>query len=281
MHEWALLIFTVCVQAAIGGMLMLAIFYKKISQLGNEISFKAMRLPLLVIAGLSIIGLAASFAHLGTPTNALNTMRGIAWSWMSREILVTGLFIGMACLTAGLTFVQKKVNPWLLLISTLIGLVDIYCMGMIYANSLVSGWGSINTFTSFYGTALVLGPVLTASFLVPYLKATQNELAQNILKNAFYISLFGIAVQLVGVAVFGSSVPEVNMVSGNNALTSLEGYQTTVAFRWVIEAIGVAALGYLSLAKNKKISLSFAYVALAVLVLAEGMSRYVFYVLGA
>lgn len=281
MHEWALLIFTVCIQAAIGGTLMLAIFYKKISKLGSEEAFKAMRLPLLVIAGLSIVGLGASFAHLGTPTNALNTMRGIGWSWMSREILVTGMFIGMACLTAGLTFIQKKVNPWLLLISSIIGLVDIYCMGMIYSTSLISGWGSINTFTSFYGTALVLGPVLAASFLVPVLKEKQNDLAQGIVKNAFYISLFGIAVQLVGVSLFGSVMPEVNMIAGTNALASLEGYQTTVAFRWIIEAIGVGALGYLSLAKNKKVSLSFAYVALAVLVLAEGMSRYVFYVLGA
>ena len=29
MHEWALLIFTICLQAAIGGVVMLALFYKR------------------------------------------------------------------------------------------------------------------------------------------------------------------------------------------------------------------------------------------------------------
>ncbi|WP_019156055.1 dimethyl sulfoxide reductase anchor subunit family protein [Robertmurraya massiliosenegalensis] len=277
MHEWALLIFTVCVQIAIGGILTLAIFYKGINKLGEETGFKAMRIPLIVIAALSLIGLIASFAHLGTPSHALNSIRNLGSSWMSREILVTGLFIGAACVTAGLALVQKKVNQWLLIVSALIGLVDIYCMAMIYSNSLVSGWNSVNTFTSFYGTALVLGPVLVVSLLAPVLK----EKAQSLIKTAFYISLGGIALQLVGVALFGSVMPEVNMIEGTNALASLADYQTTVAIRWIIEVVGVAFLGYLSVAKQQKVSFSLAYVALAVLLFAEGMSRYVFYVLGA
>ncbi|WP_019156051.1 dimethyl sulfoxide reductase anchor subunit family protein [Robertmurraya massiliosenegalensis] len=277
MHEWALLIFTVCVQIAIGGILTLAIFYKGINKLGEETAFKAMRIPLIVIAALSLIGLIASFAHLGTPSHALNSIRNLGSSWMSREILVTGLFIGAACVTAGLALVQKKVNQWLLIVSALIGLVDIYCMAMIYSNSLVSGWNSVNTFTSFYGTALVLGPVLVVSLLAPVLK----EKAQSLIKIAFYISLGGIALQLVGVALFGSVMPEVNMIEGTNALASLADYQTTVAIRWIIEVVGVAFLGYLSVAKQQKVSFSLAYVALAVLLFAEGMSRYVFYVLGA
>lgn len=277
MHEWALLIFTVCLQISIGGILTLAVFYKGINKLGEETSFKVMRIPLIVIAALSLIGLIASFAHLGTPSHALNSIRNLGSSWMSREILVTGLFIGAACVTVGLALVQKKVNHWLLIISTLIGLIDIYCMAMIYSNSLVSGWNSVNTFTSFYGTAFVLGPVLVASLLAPVLK----DKAQGIIKNAFYISLGGIALQLIGVALFGSVLPEVNMIEGTNALTSLADYQTTVAIRWIIEVLGVGFLGYLSIAKQQKVSFSLAYVALAVLVFAEGMSRYVFYVLGA
>lgn len=280
MHEWALLIFTICMQAAIGGVFMLWLFYHKISKLGKEQTYTAMKLPLLVIAGLSIIGLGASFAHLGTPSNALNTLRHLGSSWMSREILVTGLFIAAACITAGLSLVQKRVNPWLLLVSSLIGLFDIYCMGSIYANSLVSGWHSVNTFTSFYGTTFVLGPVLAASFITPMLKEKQ-DFGQHYIKYSFYIAIFGIAVQIVGVALFSTVMPDVNMIAGTNALASLDGYQGTVVLRWIIEVIGVGVLGFLALYDKKKLSLSFAYLALAALVLAEGMSRYVFYVLGA
>lgn len=276
MHEWPLLIFTVCMQAAIGGMLMLWLFYKKISDSGKEKTYAAMRMPLFIIAGLSLIGLIASFAHLGTPTNAFNTIRNIGSSWMSREILVTGMFIAAVYITAGLAIVQKKVNPLLLLVSALIGLVDIYCMAAIYAKTLVSGWNSINTFTSFYGTALVLGPVLVVSFIAPAFK----EKAQSLIKYSFYIAMAGIAIQLIGLALFGSVMPEVNMITGMNAMTELAGYQGTVALRWIIEVIGVGVVGFMAMASNKKVSISFAYLALAAIVLAEGMSRYVFYVLG-
>lgn len=280
MHDWALLIFTVCMQAAIGGILALSIFYQKVSKIGKELTFSAMRIPLLVITGLSIIGLGASFAHLGAPENAFNTIRNLGSSWMSREILTTGLFIGAVCVTTGLAFVQKKVNPWLLLISSLIGLFDIYCMSAIYSNSLISGWHSVNTFTSFYGTALVLGPILALSFIVLALR-NNDEIIQIMVKYSFMAALFGVAVQLVGVALASTMVPEVNMISGANALSALEGYQGTVVLRWIIEVIGVGVLGYMSLAVNKKISLSFAYVALVALMVAEGISRYVFYVMGA
>lgn len=280
MHEWALLIFTVCMQTAIGGIFMLSLFYNRLSKNGAELTFKAMKWPLLVIAALSIVGLGASFAHLGTPSNAFNTLLNIGSSWMSREILVTGLFIAAACMTAGLSFVQKKVNPWLLWISSLIGIVDIYCMSALYSQSLISGWSSINTFTSFYGTALVVGPVLAIVFLLPALKG-EEELFQHFVKYAFFIAMIGIAVQLIGTAFFATTLPEINIIEGTGAMALLENYQGTVLARWLIELLGVGLIGYITLAGKRNVSLSAAYAALAALLVAEGMSRYVFYVLGA
>ena len=278
MHEWPLLIFTVCLQAAIGGMFILAVFYQKLSSLGEAKMFQVTKVSLMAIVGLSIIGLAASFAHLGSPGNAINTISNLGSSWQSREILATGLFIAAAAVTLGLALVQKKVNFVLVVVSAVIGLVDVYFMGAIYANTLVSGWDSAQTYTSFFGTALVLGPVLLVSTLG---KMNSSELAQSLVKNSFFIALAGIAIQLIGLALFATSMPEVNMVQGTNALVALEGYYSTVAFRWIIEVIGVAVLGFLAASKNSKLPLSLGYVALAALFVAEGMSRYVFYILGA
>lgn len=280
MHEWALLIFTICMQAAIGGTLMLALFYKKISTLGEERTFKVMKLSLIVFAALSIVGLAASFAHLGSPLNALNTIRNIGSSWMSREILFTGLFIAAIILTLVLALAKKKVSPVALVITALIGLVDIFCMGAIYSASLVSGWNSVHTFTSFYGTALVLGAVLAVSLLLPALRGSE-ELGKGLVKYSFITAVLGIAFQLVGVALFATAIPEVNMINGMNAITMMDGYQSTVAIRWVIEVIGVGILGYIGLSFNRKPQASFAYAALLAVLVAEGMSRYLFYVLGA
>lgn len=281
MHEWALLIFTICVQTAIGGMFLLWLYERKLSKSGDETTFSVLKTPLILIAALSLIGLGASFAHLGAPSNALNTLRNIGSSWMSREIIVTGAFIGAACLTAGLAIVQKRINPIFLLITAVIGFVDIYCMGAIYANSLVSGWNSVNTYLSFYGTAFILGAVLTASFTVPALRSkNMDDTASSLLKLSFVIALFGMALQLVGVALFPASMTEVNIMAATTATTSLEAYQGMIAIRWVVEVIGLVLLGYLAMSPAKKAPIAIAFVALIVIGFAEGLSRYVFYVLG-
>mgnify|MGYP001212021834 CR=1 FL=1 len=281
MHEWALLIFTICLQAAIGGALMLTIFYKKISTLDAKKSFQAMKLPLIAVAVLTVVGLGASFAHLGTPTNALNTLRNFGSSWMSREIVFTGLFIIAVFVTLGLALAKKKVSFPALLITSIIGLIDIFCMASIYTNSLVSGWNSVNTFTSFYGSALIIGPVLVVSLMVPVLRDEKFEnLSQSLVKYAFYLSIIGIAVQLVGLAVFAASIPEITMIGATDALTILDGYQSTVVARWIIELIGAGILGYLALSYNRKAA-SLAIVSLLALITAEGMSRYLFFLLGA
>ncbi|MGN7399917.1 dimethyl sulfoxide reductase anchor subunit family protein [Cytobacillus praedii] len=281
MHEWALLIFTICVQTAIGGMFMLWLFQREISKTGKVDSFAILKVPLIIIAALSLAGLIASFAHLGTPGNALNTIRNIGSSWMSREILVTGAFIGGACITAGLTIVQKKINSLLMIATVIIGFVDIFCMAMIYSNSLISGWNSINTFTSFYGTAFVLGAVLVASFTVPALRAkNMDDTAKKIVRLSFYSALFGIAIQLVGVALFPASLTDVNMIAATAAQSSIEAYQGTIALRWGIEILGLILLGYMALSPVKKTSIAMAFAVLIVISFAEGLSRYVFYVLG-
>lgn len=281
MAEWPLLIFTICLQAAIGGTLMLAIFYKQFEKLGKEKSFSLMKGSLVVIAILSVVGLGAAFVHLGTPTNAFNTIMNLGSSWQSREILVTGLFIGAVIITVAIAIVQKRVNFGLVALSAVIGLVDIYCMAAIYTNTLVSGWNSINTYTSFYGTAFVLGPILVVCCMTKIGQNGTEELAQSLTKNAFLIALAGVGLQLIGLAVFSTSMPGVNMIAGINAMTTLEGYSTAIALRWVIELVGIAVLGHFAFAKKSKTVLSFGYVALAALLVAEGMSRYVFYVLGA
>lgn len=277
MHEWPLLIFTICMQAAIGGIVMLSIFYSKMKKNGID-PFKVMKLPLLVITVLSFIGLGASFAHLGTPTHAFNAILGFSHSWMSREIVVTGTFIAFVCATTGLALLQKKVNPALLIITAIVGIIDVYCMAAIYSNTLVNGWNHANTFLSFYGTTFTLGAILAVSLSIISLQ--NSELSKDLSKTAFLVVFAGIAVQLIGLATYSSLEGEIRQISGQAAAVSLGAYEGTVAIRWIIELIGIAVLAYLALAPSKKVYYSFVYLALLAIIIGEGMSRYVFYVLG-
>nr|WP_295974443.1 DmsC/YnfH family molybdoenzyme membrane anchor subunit [uncultured Bacillus sp.] len=277
MHEWALLIMTVCVPAAVGGFLFLGAFHNKLTKAGQD-NYKAMKLPILSLGVLSLVGLIASFFHLGTPTHAFYTILGFGRSWMSNEIVFTGAFIALACLTALLVFVQKKTNPILMIVTGIVGLAAVFCMASIYAATRVNGWDNVNTYLVFFGTVFTLGPVLAAGLLSVTIK---GDSLKSIVKWAFAITIFGIGIQVIGTALLAVSSADIEMIKGATAFESLSGYGTMITFRWVLEIIGLALLGFLSLTSVKKAGFALIYAAVAVLIIGEGMSRYVFYVLGA
>lgn len=279
MHEWALLIMTVAVQTAIGGMLFLWIAGNLLKKNQENDLYKIMKWPLVVLAVISVVGLLASFFHLGKPTHAINAIRGFGSSWMSNEIVITGLFIALVCMTAAWAIWKKKVNLPIMLVAALVGLADIFCMAQLYRVTRVSGWEHINTYLVFYGTAFALGAVLGIVLLA---KALKIEDLKNLLKIAFAISLFGIIIQLAGTAMFTGYVGEMQLIDSISAAEKLSGYTAMIGLRWVIEGIGLLALGYTVLGSlQKKMSVCMLYAAVAMILVAEGMGRYVFYVLGA
>ena len=187
MNQWALFIFTIAVQASIGGIFVLCILKLRSSKLKEDEVYHLFKMPLIVISVLSLLGLSASFSHLGAPMNAFNTIRNLGSSWMSAEIVLTGAFIGLTCLTAGLTIVQKKVTTWLLLVTAIVGLVDVFSMGALYSSTLVNGWNSVNTYTSFFGTTFILGAVLAVSLVAPKLsKETTHIDTKGFIRSCFY-----------------------------------------------------------------------------------------------
>lgn len=91
MHELPLLIFTLCLQGSVGVTLWLA--------LGRQYAVDG-RVPargaLPAMAGafvLACVGLLASALHMGYPLNALNALRHIASSWLSREVVFASLYL--------------------------------------------------------------------------------------------------------------------------------------------------------------------------------------------
>lgn len=277
MHEWALLIFTVIIPSLVGGFLFLGIFHKKIAGSGHD-TYKIMKLPLFVLTSLSLIGLLASFFHLGKPTHAFYAIMGFGRSWMSNEIVFTGAFIGMACITTGLAILQKKTNPVLIIITAIVGLIAVYCMASTYVVTRINGWGNMNSYLLSYGTMFTLGPILSTILIGKQLK---SETFKETIQWAFALTILGIGIQAIGTALFSVTSSEIELINGVTAVTKLEGYNGMIAARWILEIVGLGALGFLVMSSMKKIHYSFIYTILAVLVIGEAMSRYVFYVLGA
>ena len=236
-----------------------------------------MKLPLLTLAVFSIVGLFASFFHLGTPAHAFYTILGFGRSWMSNEIVFTGAFIGLAVITAALVLVQKKTNPLFMIVTGIVGLMAVFCMASIYAATRVNGWDNVNTYLVFFGTVFTLGPVLAASLMsttlkVNFLRALSNGHLRLPIWHWYSSNWYSYSTV---------STPAMQLISGTTAAASLSVYSQMIAFRWVLEVAGFALLGFMAMASLKKVNDYLVYAAFAILLIAEVMSRYLFYVMGA
>ena len=90
-------------------------------------------LPLLLIAcALLIVSLGASFFHLGHPERAWRAAAMWKTSWLSREVIMLPLFIGLTGLWA--LFEWTQINaPWLIVLLIVLSFALWFCTAMIYA----------------------------------------------------------------------------------------------------------------------------------------------------
>ncbi len=160
MHELPLLIFTLCLQGSVGVTLWLA--------LGRQYAVEGRvpargALPAMVGAFvLACVGLLASALHMGYPLNALNALRHVASSWLSREIVFASLYLAALGLGVVLLFFRKPGWQPLLALAAAFGLVDVFCMAQVYIHASVATWQHSNTLALFFGTSGIIGSVVIA-----------------------------------------------------------------------------------------------------------------------
>ena len=104
-------------------------------------------------------GLAVSVMHLGKPLKAWRAFLGLRKSWMSREIVVFGMYAGAAFGTV--------VLGWRLLAfaSLASGLLGVFCSAMIYVDTRRPFWSAWLTIPRFFGTTMVLGATACGALL--------------------------------------------------------------------------------------------------------------------
>lgn len=141
MHELPLLIFTLFLQGSVGVTLWLAFGSTQRSAL----------LPAAGAFVLASLGLLASALHMGYPLNALNALRHVSSSWLSREIIFASLYLAALGFATLLMFVKKPGWKPLLVVAGLVGLVDVFCMAQIYMHASVVTWQHVNTLVLFFG----------------------------------------------------------------------------------------------------------------------------------
>jgi DMSO reductase anchor subunit len=130
--------------------------------------------PLLALVALvsGIAGLGIAQLHLGRPLYAFRSFLGLKTSWLSREIVAAGLFVGLAALYTGLIWLPSLALPYILLfllsdgLRTLLGLLvaasgllTVSCSAMVYQVTPRPFWRDGSPFIKFFLTTLILGSV--------------------------------------------------------------------------------------------------------------------------
>jgi formate dehydrogenase iron-sulfur subunit len=111
-----------------------------------------------------VIGLAAlvtSTLHLGRPGGAWRAFLGLRKSWLSREIVVFGLFAKLALLYTGAVWFPelaslalRSVLGWATVVT---GLIGVFCSVMIYHDTRRDFWHLRYSAGKFFGTTGLLG----------------------------------------------------------------------------------------------------------------------------
>jgi len=127
------------------------------------------RQPLLFVGIMTVVGLAASFLHLGAPFNALRALSNVGHSWLSREILAALAFLGLWILTFRIHRRPEGFPPWLrrslALALALAGVLLIWTMARVYMLPARPVWDTWLTPASFVLAAVLLGSSAVATHL--------------------------------------------------------------------------------------------------------------------
>jgi len=166
MEESPLIVFTLLLQAAAGAAWLLTGVAHWLAGRGEPVAAQALAaLGWPWIAGMAVVGVLASAAHLGVPTNAWRAASNWRTSWLSREILAASGFTG-AALAAALTLGRGRVLAGLAQgLAMLAGLALVHCMAKAYRLVPVPAWNSTLTPAGFCTTALLLGGLVVGGCL--------------------------------------------------------------------------------------------------------------------
>ena len=261
MHELPLLLFTLLLQGSVGITLWLALLPAR----GTS-----PRGGLLLAFVMACTGLLASMLHMGYPLNALNALRHVTSSWLSREVVFASLYLGALGLCTLLALWRKPGGGLLLPMAALFGVIDVYCMAQIYMNTAVITWQHLNTLILFIGTAGIVGSVF-AALTAPEAQSRRITLAVALVAIVVLVRLL---VQPLWMNSLADSAQIVTLP--HDPLEVLEQLRTLYIASWAVSVTGMIgfAVGGIRKAKGQLLAGS------VLLLLAEIALRYTFFSIG-
>lgn len=154
MHELPLVFFTILGQTAVGLFALVLLSNK----LGMTTPLQLKQANIIGLM-LMMVGLIVGTLHVGQPLRAATMLLGVGRSPMSNEIVLSGLFVAMACGTVFFsTIVQNTLLAMLCNVATVIfGLAFAWSITQVYQLTTVPNWDTSYTSLQLWMTVLVGG----------------------------------------------------------------------------------------------------------------------------
>jgi anaerobic dimethyl sulfoxide reductase subunit C (anchor subunit) len=290
-REWALLIFSILAQLAVGMMLVLLIVRTFAARkLGIENATRLTQVPFYAVVPIMVLALIASLFHLGKVLHVIGAVPNLATSWMSREVVFAVIFM---ILSAVFAFLQwRKLGSESLLtvtgwITTVVGLILVYCMGMTYMLPTQPAWNSFATPVNFYLAALLLGALGTAVSLVSVSARTQmtaagDEFVNSALRSIAIASIVLLGLEFVVLPVYMAFLSTQGPAAVQTLKILFDDYAVVLAVRVFLVFAGAGVLTtYLyrraSIAGADAVRADLAYGAFVLVLFGEVLARFLFY----
>ncbi|POP42508.1 dimethyl sulfoxide reductase [Superficieibacter electus] len=266
MHELPLLLFTLLLQSSVGVTVWLALLR---SRAGTGLS------GVVLAFVMACMGLLASMLHMGYPLNALNALRHVASSWLSREIVFASLYLAALGLSGLLMICRKPGANLLLMLAAVIGVIDVYCMGQIYMHTSVITWQHVNTLFLFYGTSVIVGSVLIALMALKGRWACLPQLAKCAVAAVTIMVLARLLVQPLWFSAIMEAGQQI-VTLPHAPVARLQQLHNLYIAGWIVSVTGLFcfAIGGLRKAKGALILGS------GLLIIAEVVLRFIFFSIG-
>ena len=176
--HWPLAVMLVATQVSVGIVIAERVVAILAAVSGNTVSEELTRYSATTALLIGGVGLNIAPLHLGQPLRAWRVFLGLRTSWLSREAVVLGKYMGALSIAVGLlwmpmfadyvpSFIVENTPSWAavatLYASVFLGLLGLFSSAMIYIATKRQLWRMPRTLIRFFGTTVVCGPVFVAA----------------------------------------------------------------------------------------------------------------------
>lgn len=263
--EWTLIIFSLLTQCAVGIWLVAMILRAAIARRTDQsTAYRLTRQSVIVVGPLISIALVTSIFHLGSPMLAYGSIANLGTSWLSREIVSSGLFLFLWIICYYVNYRKESAGKVLVALTSLLGILAVFSMASIYYYTPIPAWSTVRTYLSFFATALILGS-LASALLMSY-ASRKSELKPELRKLVGKLAITALAAAILQL-LFSPVLEEV--------------YRTPLLIQRLLLAVGAVTFAVywqrLSQKPEQKVNHWVISTYFGLIVAGEVLGRYLFY----